>query len=137
MPLKLKDGTKSDPPNLNYLSIQHAVSGHTVDGENTRWVPPNRVDIPQPAENSVTGQNIYRVIRCGSREEVAAQAFYAASGNQWSTVFSCVVVGGRSLSGRVMVCDADEYERVNSVEGLAEDNLEGEKGAGGKIKVFY
>lgn len=50
-------------------------------------------------------------------------------------MFTCAVVAGaRSLSGRVMVYNAEAYERVSSVEELVGDGVEMK---GEKIKVFY
>lgn len=139
VPVKYEDGSKPVPPNLVYLSIQASITGNTNRRLNDRWDHPDRDvpdrNLPDLADNSLAGQNIYRVIRCGSREEAAAQAFYYAGGNRWSTVFTCAVVAGaRSLSGRVMVYSAEAYERVSSVEELIEDGVEMK---GEKIKVFY
>lgn len=138
VPVKYEDGSKPAQPNLVYLSIQASITGYT-NRFNDRWDHPDRDlpdrHLPDLADNSLIGQNIYRVIRCGSREEAASRAFYDAGGNRWSTVFTCAVVAGaRSLSGRVMVYDAEAYERVSSVEELVEDGVEMK---GQKIKVFY
>lgn len=133
VPVKYEDGSKPTQPDLVYLSIQASITGNTTR-LNDRWDHPDR-NLPDLADNSLVGQNIYRVIRCGSREEAAAQAFYYAGGNRWSTVFTCAVVAGaRSLSGRVMVYNAEAYERVSSVEELVGDGVEMK---GEKIKVFY
>jgi hypothetical protein len=119
---------------LIYVSIQQSVTGLTNQRAG-RWVSPDRHGLPDIAGISVIGQDIYRVVRTGSREEAAAQAFYAAAGNRWSTIFTCAVVGGkRSLSGRAMVLDAEGYERVHSLQELVD--LEGER-EGGKIRVLY
>ncbi|KAL4783920.1 hypothetical protein BJX76DRAFT_357481 [Aspergillus varians] len=122
---------KQAPENLLYISIQQTLTGHASSGpRGSRWYSPDRTEgLPDLAGGSVTGQNIYRVVRCGSREEAAAQAFYLAGGSRWSTVFTCVVLGGVGNGG--MRCDVLEYERVDSVGGLVGD------GGAGKVKVFY
>jgi hypothetical protein len=133
-PIKTESGTLP-PPDLIYLSIQSSITGHTTN-RSGRWVSPDRGMMPDLAGNGTgtTGASIYRVVRCGSREEAAAQAFYAAGGNRWSTLFTCVVVGGkRVLSQRVLVADGEGYERVSSLGEL----VEGTEGENGKIKIFY
>ncbi|KAF1980136.1 hypothetical protein BU23DRAFT_594464, partial [Bimuria novae-zelandiae CBS 107.79] len=37
------------------------------------------------------GTQIYKLVKCGSRDAAAAEAFYAAGVNGWSVVFSCAV----------------------------------------------
>ncbi|KAL4869616.1 hypothetical protein BDV12DRAFT_76793 [Aspergillus spectabilis] len=138
VPNKSEDRTKQAEQNLIYLSIQTTISGLTTT-RGGRWVSPDRNGLPELAGRSTTGQNIYRVVRAGSREEAAAQAFYNAGGNRWSTVFTCVVVedsgrAGAGVSGRVMVLDEGRYVRVSSLEGLGGGD-EGKQGGG--VKVFY
>ncbi|KAL2827675.1 hypothetical protein BJY01DRAFT_135806 [Aspergillus pseudoustus] len=136
---KLKTEAEASPAagqqdlDLIYLSIQSSITGHTTH-RSGRWVSPERGMMPDLAGSGTTGSSIYRVVRCGSREEAATQAFYAAGGNRWSTLFTCVVVddGHRALSGRVLVLDGEGYERVRSLGEL----VEGE-GKRGKIRVFY
>ncbi|KAJ0417148.1 hypothetical protein BJY00DRAFT_316105 [Aspergillus carlsbadensis] len=132
-PIK-SDSGPLPPPDLIYFSIQSSITGHTTN-RSGRWVSPDRGMMPDLAGPGAgtTGATIYRVVRCGSREEAAAQAFYAAGGNRWSTLFTCVVVGGkRVLSQRVLVADGEGYERVQSLGELVEDG-EGNR----KIRVFY
>ncbi|KAL2864314.1 uncharacterized protein BJX67DRAFT_383789 [Aspergillus lucknowensis] len=133
--VKADAGTTQQPrATLIYLSIQQSITGYDTS-RNGRWVSPGRDRLPDLAGRSATGQNIYRVVRTGSREEAAAQAFYHAGGNRWSTIFTCVVVGGKGgLSGRAVALDADGYERVASLEDLIESDGVGQDG---KIKVFY
>ncbi|KAL4924700.1 uncharacterized protein BDV17DRAFT_295195 [Aspergillus undulatus] len=123
--LKREDGVKPSEAEaeLIYLSIQSIISGH---GAHTSG-------IPDLAGNRVTGQSIYRVVKAGSREEAAAQAFYAAGGNRWSTVFTCVVANEAKSSGRVLICDEERYERVNSLEELVGALRENRAG----MRVFY
>ncbi|KAL2823494.1 hypothetical protein BDW59DRAFT_148684 [Aspergillus cavernicola] len=131
--IKTESGIIEQPVSLIYLSIQQSISGHSTQ-RGGRWVSPDRSGLPDVAGRSITGQNIYRVVRTGSREEAASQAFYNAGGNRWSTVFTCVVVGGkRALSGRVMVLQGG-YERVASLQELVDTNGEGREG---RMTVFY
>jgi hypothetical protein len=135
-PIKTDSGTIPQP-DLIYFSIQSSITGHTTN-RSGRWVSPDRGMMPDLAGNGTgtTGASIYRVVRCGSREEAAAQAFYAAGGNRWSTLFTCVVVGGkRVLSQRVLVADGEGYERASSLEELVE-GVEGDDKKG-KIRIFY
>ncbi|KAL4950626.1 hypothetical protein BDW69DRAFT_171736 [Aspergillus filifer] len=142
-PVKDEDGTAINPPstekNLIYLSIQSTISGvGTHRPDRFTYSSPDRSGLPDLAGSSTTGQNIYRVVKTGSREEAAAQAFYAAGGNRWSTPFTCVVVDEGRLSGRVLVCDEDVYTRVGNLEELVEVGGESEQeGKRGRMKVFY
>ncbi|KAL4792269.1 hypothetical protein BDV19DRAFT_368840 [Aspergillus venezuelensis] len=133
-PIKNEDGPKPRR-DLIYLSIQSTISGTgTHRPDRYSYSSPDRSGLPDMAGSSITGQNVYRVVRAGSREEAAAQAFYAAGGNRWSTLFTCVVVDEGRGSGRVVVCDEDVYRRVGSVEELGGGGG-GEKGS--TMKVFY
>ncbi|KAL4962224.1 uncharacterized protein BDV14DRAFT_110902 [Aspergillus stella-maris] len=134
-PVKNEDGSKPRR-DLVYLSIQSTISGtgtHRLDRYS--YSSPDRNGLPDLAGSSITGQNIYRVVRAGSREEAAAQAFYVAGGNKWSTLFTCAVIDEGRGSGRVVVCDEDVYRRVGSVEELGGSGGGGEKGS--RMKVFY
>ncbi|KAL2816290.1 hypothetical protein BJX63DRAFT_430298 [Aspergillus granulosus] len=135
--IKTEAGTLP-PPDLIYLSVQSSITGHSTN-RSGRWVSPERGGLPDLAGTGTTGSSIYRVVRCGSREEAAAQAFYSAGGNRWSTLFTCVVVGGkRVLSGRVLVLDGEGYERVSSLSELVEgEGSGGEERKGKKIRIFY
>ncbi|KAL4945296.1 hypothetical protein BDV06DRAFT_219409 [Aspergillus oleicola] len=147
VPIKNEGGTKPPPAGsgsssseLIYLSIQSTITGvGTHRPDRFSYSSPDRSGLPDVAGSSITGQSIYCVVRAGSREEAAAQAFYAAAGNRWSTLFTCVVldpssVGERRLSGRVLVCDEDKYRRVASVEELVAGDA-AQKGS--RMKVFY
>ncbi|KAL4882379.1 hypothetical protein BJY04DRAFT_186967 [Aspergillus karnatakaensis] len=133
--------------NLIYLSIQTTISGLSTS-RNGRWISPDRNGLPELAGRNTIGQSIYRVVRSGSREEAAAQAFYNAGGNRWSTVFTCVVVEeeermGAAGSGRVLVLDEGRYVRVGSLAELiggdsaGAGSEKGEKKGAREIKVFY
>ncbi|KAL3457944.1 hypothetical protein BJX64DRAFT_267836 [Aspergillus heterothallicus] len=136
-----KDGP-AQPPDLIYLTIQSSISGHTTNPRGGRWISPERGMLPDLARSAgVAGTSIYRVVRSGSREEAGAQAFYAAAGNRWATVFTCVVVlngdgdGGSGLLG----VDAGGYERVGSLEELVSEKDLGvsREGEGRRRRVFY
>lgn len=62
------------------------------------------------------GRQIYKLIRCGSRESAAAEAFYAAGVNGWSVVFSCVMRADDALEGA-----EGKIKRVDELWMLGED----------------
>ena len=80
-------------------------------------------------EGSVTGMPIYRVVRSGSRQAAASQAFYTAGGSGWSTVFTCVVADKVEAEG--IPPAAKLFQRVKSLGELIEDSGDG------KIRVLY
>ncbi|KAF1946920.1 hypothetical protein EJ02DRAFT_393389 [Clathrospora elynae] len=69
------------------------------------------------------GRQIYKLIKCGSREAAVAEAFYAAGVNGWNIAFSCTMRLGEDFeerSGKVKKMDelwmlADEEEDKNVV----------------------
>ncbi|KAL1598866.1 hypothetical protein SLS60_008009 [Paraconiothyrium brasiliense] len=62
------------------------------------------------------GRQIYRLIRCGSRDAAAAEAFYASGVNGWSVVFSCVMRADDELEG-----SEGKIKRVDELWMLGED----------------
>ncbi|GAB1213230.1 hypothetical protein ATERTT37_002379 [Aspergillus terreus] len=116
----------SDHPPLIYLSVQQALMGRPR--ERYRY---GRDLSPMPemaAVGAVSGQPIYRVVRTGSRDAAAAEAFYHAGANRWSTVFTCVI---KDVADGPAYSRWDSYERVGSLEELVECTDEE------KLKVFY
>jgi hypothetical protein len=73
------------------------------------------------------GRQIYKLVKCGSREAAVAEAFYAAGVNGWSLAFSCVMKLGEDFEER-----SGTAKKVNELWMLAEEEND-EK----TIKVFY
>lgn len=74
------------------------------------------------------GKQIYKLVKCGSREAAVAEAFYTAGSDGWSVVFSCVMRSGEddfSTSGTI--------RRVNKLSGLL-DKAENERDV---TRIFY
>jgi hypothetical protein len=65
------------------------------------------------------GRQIYKLIRCGSRDAAAAEAFYAAGVNGWSVAFSCVLRADDELEG-----GEGKIKRVDELWMLGEDEEE-------------
>lgn len=62
------------------------------------------------------GKKVYKLIKCGSREGAAAEAFYAAGVNGWNVAFSCVLRVGEDFEDR-----SGPVERVEELWSLADD----------------
>ncbi|KAF2113446.1 hypothetical protein BDV96DRAFT_125151 [Lophiotrema nucula] len=74
------------------------------------------------------GKQIYKLIRCGSRESAAAEAFYHAGVRGCSIVFSCVFRFGETPDDKPKAV----VERVDELWKLAEEAEDNSK-----IRVFY
>ncbi|KAF2787114.1 hypothetical protein K505DRAFT_317263 [Melanomma pulvis-pyrius CBS 109.77] len=72
------------------------------------------------------GRQIYKLVKCGSREAAVVEAFYAAGCNGWNVLFSCVLRMGETFDER-----DGRVERVDALWKLAE------KKSGDTIRVFY
>jgi hypothetical protein len=73
------------------------------------------------------GKQIYKMIRCGSREAAVAEAFYAAGVNGWTVAFSCITRLDQDFddtNGKV--------EKVDKLWMLAE-----EEKTQGNIRIFF
>ena len=80
-----------------------------------------------PGQNVHThGRQIYKLIKCGSREAAAAEAFYTAGCQGWNVLFSCAMRLGETFEDR-----DGKVERVESLWKLAEEK------DGDNIRVFY
>lgn len=80
-----------------------------------------------PGQNVFThGRQIYKLIKCGSREAAAVEAFYTAGCQGWNVLFSCVMRVGETFEER-----NGKVERVENLWKLAEEK------AGDGIRVFY
>jgi hypothetical protein len=73
------------------------------------------------------GRQIYKLVKCGSREAAVAKAFYEAGVNGWSLAFSCVMKLGEDFEER-----SGTAKKVDELWTLAEEG-DDEK----TIKVFY
>jgi hypothetical protein len=73
------------------------------------------------------GKQIYKMVKCGSREAAVSEAFYAAGVNGWNTVFSCVLRLGEGFDDKT-----GKVHRVEELWELAETDDEDDS-----IRVFY
>ncbi|KAI4690460.1 hypothetical protein J4E81_007614 [Alternaria sp. BMP 2799] len=73
------------------------------------------------------GRQIYKLVKCGSREAAVAETFYAAGVNGWSLAFSCIMKLGDDFEER-----CGTAKKVNVLWMLAEDEAD-EK----IVKIFY
>ncbi|KAI5365616.1 hypothetical protein J4E82_011348 [Alternaria postmessia] len=73
------------------------------------------------------GRQIYKLVKCGSREAVVAEAFYTAGIEGWSLVFSCVMKLGEGFEER-----SKTAKKVDKLWMLAEEDDDENN-----IKVFY
>ncbi|KAL4893148.1 hypothetical protein BDV59DRAFT_202125 [Aspergillus ambiguus] len=115
-----------EEPSLVYLSVRQAINGPRRRG---RYYSPGPENLPEMAGDVETGQSIYQVVRSGSREEAASQAFYHAGANRWSTIFTCVV---KDTGNEPRYPLLESYMRVRSLEELIEAPSTGDK-----VTVFY
>ncbi|KAF2125085.1 hypothetical protein P153DRAFT_120294 [Dothidotthia symphoricarpi CBS 119687] len=76
------------------------------------------------------GRQIYKLVKCGSREAAVAEAFYAAGVNGWSVVFSCVMRFGEDVFSTT-----GTTEKVDELWTLTKDNEIGV--ADGSVRIFY
>lgn len=76
------------------------------------------------------GKQIYKLVKCGSREAAIAEAFYAVGVNGWSVVFSCVMRFGEDIFST-----NGTTKRVSELWMLADENKnEVEEGS---TSIFY
>ena len=73
------------------------------------------------------GREIYRLVKCGSREAAVAETFHAAGVNGWSLDFSCVMKLGEDFEER-----CGTARKVNVLWTLAEEEAD-EK----IVRIFY
>lgn len=73
------------------------------------------------------GKQIYKLVKCGSREAAVAEAFHAASINGWNVVFSCVTRLGEEFDDR-----HGKVVRVPELWHLAQECVDKEC-----IRIFY
>lgn len=92
--------------------------------------PPGRM--PGVRGSGVSDEKVYRVEIAGSREACLTRAYHNAALYGWSTVFCCVVQGGKEPSRAKPGLDG--FERVHGLGALVANETDGDNG---KIKVFY
>jgi hypothetical protein len=85
-----------------------------------------RIYGPPGQNGSIHGRQIYKLVKCGSREAAAVEAYFAAGCYGWNVVFSCVMRVGETSEDR-----AGKVEKVESLWNLAEER------GGGVVRVFY
>lgn len=126
--LRLEPNDGEEGISLLYLSVQKSI---IAPQDYNEWYDRGgRRPVPDMTrEGSVTGMPIYRVVRSGSRQAAASQAFYTAGGSGWSTVFTCVVADKVEAEG--IPPAAKLFQRVKSLGELIEDSGDG------KIRVLY
>lgn len=73
------------------------------------------------------GKQIYKLIKCGSREAAVAEAFYAAGVNGWNVAFSCVMRLGEGFDER-----CGHVEKAKALWQLSKKPTDEDV-----IKVFY
>ncbi|CAI6337449.1 unnamed protein product [Periconia digitata] len=79
-----------------------------------------------PSDGS-SGDKVFKLVKCGSREGAIAEAFYSAGANGWSLVFSCVMRAGETFAERW----GAKVEKVDELWELSEEGKEG------VVRVFY
>jgi len=73
------------------------------------------------------GKQIYKLVKCGSRDAAISEAFYACGVNGWSVAFSCIMRADETFEeGEVNV------KRVDELWMLGEDHEEEDT-----VRVFY
>lgn len=85
-------------------------------------------DMFVPGASGTGGRQIYKMVKCGSREIAIAEIFHTTGLNGWNVVFSCVIRASEDLEGR-----GGKFRRVENLWMLADD--EGDDGD--SVRVFY
>ena len=126
--LRLEPEDGEEDISLLYLSVQKSI---VAPQDYNEWYDHGgrRQVSDMVREGSVTGMPIYRVVRSGSRQAAASQAFYTAGESGWSTVFTCVVADKVEAKG--IPPAAKLFQRVKSLRELVDDSEDG------KIRVLY
>ena len=84
-------------------------------------------DLFVPGGSSTGGRQIYKLIKCGSREAAVAEVFYATGLNGWNLVFSCIARASENVEDR-----GGNFRRVERLWMLADDDDDGKS-----VRVFY
>lgn len=86
-------------------------------------------DIFVPGGSNTGGKQIYKLVKCGSREAAIAEVFHATGLNGWNMVFSCVMRASEDVQDR-----GGNFKRVEHLWDLADDHDDDEEES---ISVFY
>jgi hypothetical protein len=73
------------------------------------------------------GRQIYKLIRCGSREAATSEAFYASGVNGWNVAFSCVTRLGEGFEDRTNL-----GKKIEELYMLADNESDDDV-----VRVFY
>ncbi|KAL6710989.1 hypothetical protein ACN47E_006864 [Coniothyrium glycines] len=79
------------------------------------------------------GRQIYKLIRCGSREAAVSEAFHSAGANGWNVIFSCIFKFGEDFQERPAMT---KVKRAEHLWMLAEEAF-AEASSESSIRVFY
>ncbi len=129
--------------------IYGCISGHTLDGRYTEFCHQCTQEKSDALDNTplvyclvlstcqasdpfihgahFNGCQIYRLVKCGSREAAAAEAYYAAGVNGWNIAFSCVMRLGEDFEER-----SGKVKRVKELWMLADEETDENV-----VRVFY
>ena len=90
----------------------------------------NSTQIPEymPLNNTTGVKQIYKLVKCGSREAAVAEVFHAVGLNGWNLVFSCVMRASDDVEER-----GAKFKRVGDLWMLAGTDHDDEEG----YRVFY
>jgi hypothetical protein len=75
------------------------------------------------------GKQIYKMVKCGSREAAISEAFYATGVNGWNIVFSCALRLGEGFDDR-----SGSIHKVDELWELADTEIDEETN---QIRIFY
>jgi hypothetical protein len=78
--------------------------------------------------NPTAGKQMYKLIKCGSREAAVAEVFHVVGLNGWNLVFSCVMRASDDIEEQ-----SGKFKRVGDLWMLAGADHDGEDG----VRVFY
>lgn len=78
--------------------------------------------------SSTGGRQVYKMVKCGSREAAVAEVFHAVGFNGWNLVFSCAMRVDEGVEER-----GGKFKRVKDLWMLADENEDDEESA----RVFY
>lgn len=86
------------------------------------------LDLFAAGGSTVGGRQVYKLVKCGSREAAVAEIFHATGTNGWNLVFSCVTRASEDIMER-----GGKFTRVKNLWMLADDD--GDDGE--SVRVFY
>jgi hypothetical protein len=75
------------------------------------------------------GRQIYKMVKCGSRDAATSEAFYATGVNGWNVAFTCVAKLGEGFDDKT-----GPAQKLEELWMLAEDDEDGDDSV---VRVFY